>query len=135
MTTLLIIDDSRLQRLAIKAIFEPYDVTSAEAGDGEEGLAVAASVKPDLVLLDYNMPVLDGIGFLERLRKDASLAATPVIMLSANTTPALLTAAARLRVRDQLRKPIDGPTLIARVGRVIPLARRDGAAPPEGSPP
>ena len=89
-----------------------------------EGLAVVREHRPDLVLLDYNMPVLDGLGMLRELRADPEIARTNVIMLTANTAPQALAAVARLGVRDYVVKPHDGPVLLAKVARLITLIPR-----------
>jgi two-component system chemotaxis response regulator CheY len=122
---LLVIDDSSLQRRAIATLLQPYDCQIEEAADGAAGLQAVRTSLPDLVLLDYNMPVLDGIGFLRELRADPSIAHLAVVMLTANEAPSTLAAAARLRVRDYLLKPCDGATLIAKLSRLVPLKLRD----------
>ena len=85
--TILTVDDSKVLRLALMELFRPYDCRMLQAADGLEGLAVVREHRPDLVLLDYNMPVLDGLGMLRELRADPEIARTNVIMLTANTAP------------------------------------------------
>ena len=122
---ILVVDDSSLQRRAIATLLEPYDCQIEEAADGAAGLCAVRALPPDLVLLDYNMPVLDGLGFLRELRADPTVAQIAVVMLTANESASTLSAAARLRVRDYLLKPCDGATLIAKLSRLVPLKRRD----------
>ena len=63
-TKILSIDDSRTIRLIIGRTLKPYDCELHEAANGEEGLAVAAREKPDLIVLDITMPVMDGVEML-----------------------------------------------------------------------
>ena len=125
--TILTVDDSKVLRLALTELFRPYDCRMLQAADGLEGLAVVREHRPDLVLLDYNMPVLDGPGMLRELRADPEIARTNVIMLTANTAPQALAAVARLGVRDYVVKPHDGPVLLAKVARLITLIPRECA--------
>ena len=121
---ILSVDDSKTVRRMLARVFQPYDCTLCEAANGEEGLAVAAREKPDLIVLDYNMPVMDGITMLRRLREDAALRNTPVIMLTAETSATNMAVAARLGARDYITKPFQEDRLVAKASRVIPLLPR-----------
>lgn len=121
------VDDSTLIRRLLARLFQPFDCDWLEATNGEEGLAVATREKPDLILLDYNMPVMDGLTMLRKLREDAALKRTPVIMLTADSGPESLATVARLGVRDYVTKPFRDDQLLAKVGRVIPLIPRVGS--------
>ncbi len=81
-TKVCIIDDADDIReiYSVKFLTEDYDVVSAK--DGEEGLRVVRSEKPDVILLDLQMPVKDGFAVLEELRDDAELRRIPVLILS-----------------------------------------------------
>ena len=61
-----IVDDSKAVRKVLAEI-RPFDCELCEAANGEEGLAVAAREMPDLIILDYNMPGMDGVSMLQRL--------------------------------------------------------------------
>lgn len=125
MTPLILsVDDSATVRSLLSRLFRPFECELCEASNGEEGLAVAAQRRPDLILLDYNMPVLDGIAMLRRLREDPVLKRTPVIMLTAESGPASMATVARLGVRDYVTKPFRDEQLLAKVGRIIPLVPR-----------
>src|SRR5580698_11419907 len=121
---ILTVDDSKTIRLIVTRAFKPYDCTVLEADNGVVGLAVASREKPDVILLDYTMPVMDGFEVLARLRSDPDLKATPVIMLTAEAGRETVVTIAKLGVRDYLIKPFKGELLIERVGRVVPLNTR-----------
>jgi two-component system cell cycle response regulator len=121
---ILSIDDSKTIRLLLARLFRPFACEWREAANGEEGLAVATREKPDLIILDHNMPVMDGITMLRRMRENSGLKRTPVIMLSAESGLESLAAVARLGVRDYVTKPFREEELLAKVGRIIPLIPR-----------
>ena len=122
--TILTVDDSKTIRLLLARILRPFAVEVCEACNGEEGLAVAAVKGPQLIILDYNMPVMDGLTMLSRLREDAALKATPVIMLTAESGSAIISAVARLGARDYIVKPFEERALLAKIGKVLPLVSR-----------
>ena len=78
----LVIEDSRMLRVAMERSLSKagYEVTAV--GDGQEGLDLAHSVQPDLILLDMMLPTLEGTGVLRQLRKDPATKLIPVIVLS-----------------------------------------------------
>jgi two-component system cell cycle response regulator len=121
---ILSIDDSKTIRLVLARLFRPFVCELREAANGEEGLAIATQEKPDLVILDHNMPVMDGITMLRRMREDPGLKRTPVIMLTAESGLESLATLARLGVRDYLTKPFREEELLAKAGRIIPLTPR-----------
>ena len=121
---ILSIDDSKTIRLLLARLFRPFDCELMEAANGEEGLAVASRENPDLIILDYNMPVMDGIAMLRKMREDPGLKRTPVIMLTADSGLQSLAKVARLGVRDYVIKPFREEVLLGKVGRIIPLIPR-----------
>ena len=125
---ILTIDDSRTIRLIVAKAFKPFDCMVLEAENGIVGLAVASREKPDIILLDYTMPVMDGFEVLARLRADPDLKATPVIMLTAEAGRETVIKIAQLGVRDYLIKPFKGEVLVERVGRVLDLKTQNAVA-------
>lgn len=120
-TKILTVDDSKSVRIIVARAFKPFDCVVLEASNGAEGLEVAAREKPDLILLDYTMPVMDGLETVTKLREDPDLKTTPVIMLTAEASREVITKMASLGVRDYLVKPFKEPILLEQVGRVVPL--------------
>ena len=114
---LVIDDESKIRRFVCQSLErEGFDVASA--GDGEEALEVfeALSEKPDLVIVDYMMPEMDGLDFLEEFRKSAS---TPVIFLSARSETSVKTKALEAGADDYVVKPFSVEELTARVKAVL----------------
>lgn len=122
------VDDSKTIRLIVKRSFAPYDCIVCEATNGEEGLAAAASEKPDLIILDITMPVMDGVTMLIKLKENPELKSIPVIMLTAESGRENVAHIAKLGVRDYLVKPFKDEHLIEKVKRVIPLQAKAPAA-------
>ena len=65
----LVVDDSSVIRKVARRILEGFDFKITEAEDGQKALAICTDAMPDAVLLDWNMPVMDGFDFLKELRK------------------------------------------------------------------
>jgi two-component system cell cycle response regulator len=127
-TKILTVDDSQTVRLVLLKAFRPYDCTVFEAVNGQEGLAIAAAEKPDLIILDLCMPVMDGVAMLTKLRADPELKATPVIMLTAESDRENVFHVTKLGVRDYILKPFREEHLLERVGKIIPLRKKEAVA-------
>ena len=82
---ILTIDDSATMRMLIKKTLQPDGYTILEADNGQSGLNVAAADKIDLFFVDVNMPVMDGLECVSRLKKDAQYANTPIVFLTTVT--------------------------------------------------
>ena len=124
---ILTIDDSKTVRIIIRNTFKRFDCEIIEAANGAEGLQ-KIGVKPDLVLLDITMPVMDGVAMLEKLQADPELKNIPVLMLTAEGQKAMADRAAALGSRGYLTKPFTGDALIEHVSRIVPLQERTVAA-------
>lgn len=122
---ILSVDDSRTIRLIVARAFRPYDCQVCEASNGEEGLAAAAREKPDLILLDVTMPVMDGVAMLTKLKEDPALRPIPVVMLTAESGRDNVLHIARLGVRDYLVKPFKEQQLLEKAARIVILQKKD----------
>lgn len=118
---ILTVDDSKTVRIIVRKAFKSYDCDILEAGNGVEGLAVAAKELPDLILLDVTMPVMDGVEMLTKLKSDPALKAIPVMMLTAEGGRDHVLKIAKIGVRDYLVKPFKEDVLIEKSGRIIDL--------------
>lgn len=104
---LLLVDDCPEDRVAYRRFLSdraavPWVFT--EADSGEEGLALCAAQPPDCVLLDYRLPDLDGIEFLDRLRGQQDRRDIPVIMITGNASDSLASQALQSGAKQFLRK-------------------------------
>lgn len=122
---MLIVDDDRELAEALVEVLAAEGHEPAIARDGREGLKNVYERDPDLILLDVEMPILDGPGMLRRLdRRPGSI---PVVLVSG--LPRLASLAADLGIRHVLRKPFTSESLL----RVVQEALRGGSDPPGNS--
>jgi two-component system, cell cycle response regulator len=125
---ILSVDDSRMIHTLINKGFAPYDVQMVFASNGAEGLEAAARERPDVILLDVTMPVMDGVECLSKLKADPALKDIPVIMLTAEAGKENVLKIAKMGVRDYIVKPFTESAVIDRVSRIVDLKPK-GAAP------
>lgn len=124
---ILTVDDSKTVRIIIRNAFKRYDCEIIEASHGVEGLE-KAKTKPDLVLLDITMPIMDGIEMLEKLRANPITSEIPVIMLTAEGQKATAEHAMALGSRGYLMKPFTNDTLVQHVSKIVTLTEKPVAA-------
>jgi DNA-binding response OmpR family regulator len=110
--TVLVADDDAdiLRLIELNLRLEGFEVVTAR--DGPDALAKTIAVRPDLVVLDVLMPGIDGYTICARIRANASLAAVPVLIVSANYASADLEAARRVGADDFLVKPFHPAMLL-----------------------
>ena len=113
--TVLIVDDNDRNVKICREILEYEGIVVIPAENGEAGLHMASSEKPDVILLDIMMPVMDGFEMLERLKADLDLEDIPVLMLTAKREINDIVKALEMGANDYLRKPFVGEELLARV--------------------
>jgi len=118
---ILSVDDSKTIRLIISRAFKPYDCQVLEAANGLEGMATATREKPDVIILDVTMPIMDGMEMLGMLRANHELRNIPVVMLTAEAGRETVLKIAKMGVRDYLIKPFKEEQIIERVSRIVPL--------------
>ncbi|MEY8689955.1 MAG: response regulator transcription factor [Leptothrix sp. (in: b-proteobacteria)] len=128
MSTILTIEDQADIRRLIRMTLEFKGFEVLEAGDGLQGLALARSAKPDLILLDVMMPGTDGLTVGRTLAADPELSQIPVVMLSALGQPADIAAGMQTGVSGYLVKPFSPWELLALVARLIEEHRQRLAA-------
>jgi two-component system chemotaxis sensor kinase CheA len=119
---ILIIEDNRDSRDILSKLLRMsgYDVTSAS--DGETGYEAAASQLPDLIITGINMPRLDGIQFVKRVRADRLLAQTPVLVVTA-VGPTAAREAIEAGANASAQKPFDFDKFLAVVKDLIAGSR------------
>ena len=102
-------------RRVMRRFLEATGYTIFEAGDGEEALRLAASERPDVILLDRQIPRIDGYGVLASLQNDPDLGEVPVVLVTSHGEPAEVADGLRRGAHDYLRKPFEQQELVARV--------------------
>src|SRR6266498_3225302 len=116
---ILIVDDTpaNVHILQTRLAAHGYDIVTAT--DGEAALAAVRDAGPDLILLDVMMPKMDGFEVCRRLRADASLPFTPIILVTAKTDPKDIVAGLEAGGDEYLTKPVDQAALVARVKSML----------------
>lgn len=119
---LLLVDDESLNLLLYSKMLKDFDFELFTANNGKECIEKAGEIKPNLILLDWNMPIMDGIEALEILKKTDELKEIPVIMITGvMSSPENLSLAMSLGASDFIRKPFDKLELTARVKNILLL--------------
>jgi CheY-like chemotaxis protein len=110
---ILSIDDSRIVHMVVTKTLKPLDVEVITAVNGQEGIEKAEAKKPDLIILDSAMPVMDGWEALAALKANPVTKEIPVIMLSAEFGQGEAERARQLGAIDFISKPFTGDALIS----------------------
>lgn len=111
MKTCLVVDDSKVIRKVARHILETLDFAVDEAEDGREALSRCQVQMPDVILLDWNMPVMGGIEFLRTLRQQDSAAQPKVVFCTTENDMAHIRAALDAGADEYVMKPFDRETL------------------------
>lgn len=125
----LIVEDNPINRELVDYLLRSFGFDTLRAVDGSIGLDVAARERPDLVLCDIQMPVVDGLEFARRLRADPLLRDTPLVAVTAF---AMVGDSDRILAQGfdaYVAKPIEPTELLAVVDSLLPAALRSRAAP------
>ncbi len=127
---ILVVDDDTSVRAICREILSQAGYAVRDVGSADTALTEARRFRPDLILLDVMMPVLDGFTTAQRLRADAATGLTPIIFLSAKGETADKVRAFRSGAEDYVVKPFDAAELVARVGKALARQARElGASP------
>ena len=118
MARILLIDDSKIMCLTLKALLENRGhKIVGEAGDGLAGYDKYFELKPDIVITDLTMPILNGIATIKKIREEDSNA--KIILLTSNTNDEKLSEAVKAGVAEILFKPVDENQLMKAVDHII----------------
>ncbi len=118
---ILVVDDQPANLRAVSALLTRHGYAVVTADSGEKALAIAAEVRPDLMLLDMMMPGMDGFALLQEIKQDAQLRRVPVVFLTAAQERELLVRAFDAGAVDYVTKPFMPEELIARVSAHVGL--------------
>lgn len=116
------IDDSKMVHMIVTRALKPLDITVSSAVNGQEGIQKAEAEKPDLILLDVTMPVMDGIETLVKLKENPSTREIPVVMLSADGGKESIDRATQLGALRFISKPFTTDGLVGALNEVVALS-------------
>ncbi len=118
MRSCLVVDDSRVIRKVARRILEDLEFKIEEAADGMEALTACRGQMPDMVLLDWNMPVMNGLDFLKALRQEPGGDKPVVIFCTTENDLDHITQALENGANEYIMKPFDGDIIEAKLAEV-----------------
>jgi two-component system, cell cycle response regulator DivK len=120
MAKILIVEDNEMNRDMLSRRLERRGFAIVMAVDGQQGVDMARSEKPDLILMDMSLPVMDGWTATQTIKADAELAGIPVIALTAHAMAGDREKAMGAGCDDYDTKPIELPRLLEKIGKFLP---------------
>ena len=118
MKSCLVVDDSKVVRMVARRILEDLDFEVEEAEDGQKALDACKRQMPDVILLDWNMPVMNGIEFLKELRASSGGAAPIVVFCTTENDMANIQEAIAAGANEYIMKPFDSEIIQAKFDQV-----------------
>jgi len=116
--TCLVVDDSRVVRKVARRILEAGGFAVTEAEDGSKALEACHAALPDCVLLDWNMPVMNGLEFLKALRAEYGPDHPPVLFCTTETDMGFIEQAIQHGAQEFIMKPFDAEILMGKFAQV-----------------
>jgi len=123
MSTILIVEDNAKNMKLVRDLLQHHGHATLEAETGEAGLRLALQRRPDLVLMDIQLPDIDGATVLARIREDRSLDAMPVLAVSASVMPEEQQRVVRSGFDGFIAKPISIKPFLAAVNKALSEGR------------
>jgi len=120
MPKILIVEDNEMNRDMLSRRLERKGFTIIMAVDGQQGVDMARSERPDLVLMDMSLPVMDGWTATRTIKEDSELQTIPVIALTAHAMEGDREKAMAAGCDDYDTKPIELPRLLEKIGKFLP---------------
>ncbi len=119
MRQVLVVDDKASSRELVRTLLETAGYAVSEAANGREAVDIARETAPDLILLDLQMPVLDGFGALHEIRADPRFAKLPIVALTASAMQGDREKAIAAGFTGYVSKPVRLATLRAELDRLL----------------
>jgi CheY-like chemotaxis protein len=113
----LVIEDNEQNLYLVRFILERSGYEVFAAMDGESGIDMAASLRPDLILLDIQLPVMDGHAVARNLRRNPDLVRTPIVAVTSYAMPGDREKVMEAGCNGYIEKPIDPDTFVAKIER------------------
>jgi two-component system, chemotaxis family, chemotaxis protein CheY len=126
MKTCLIVDDSRVVRKVIRRIVEECDFSCSEAENGQKALDECEKALPDAILLNWNMPVMNGIQFLEKLRGMKNGKNPKVIFCTTENSVEKIRQAINAGADEYIMKPFDSEIIMSKLVQAGLIEQRRG---------
>ena len=115
----LVTDDEPITRMLVKLLLEREQFEVLEAANGRDAVEIAIRERPDLLMIDLNMPEMDGYEAIARVRREMSLATMPILVLTSEEGPGVERRVLELGADDYIIKPFDPEVLLSRVNAVF----------------
>ncbi len=119
-TRILVVEDQPDNRQIIRDTLSATDYEVAEAEDGEEALAAVAKQRPDLILMDIQLPILDGYEATRRIKADPALRSIPIIAVTSYALSGEAEKAREAGCDDYVPKPYSPRELLAKIRQYLP---------------
>ena len=126
--TCLIVDDSKMIRRVASRILRELKFDALEAGDGREAMEICKTAMPDAILLDWNMPVMDGLSFLKALRKTEAGKKPVIVFCTAERDVLKIAEALDAGADEYIMKPFDSDILGSKFSEVGLISQLNQAA-------
>ena len=118
--TILYVEDNEMNRKIVRDLLKRTTYTLIEAFDGEAGVAKALEAKPDLILMDIQLPKISGMDAMRQIRADASMAATPIVAITSFALSGDDQKAKAAGATAYLAKPYSPLELLGLIRKLLP---------------
>jgi len=125
--TILVIEDNEKNAYFVTFILENLGYQEIQARDGEAGIALALQVKPDLILLDIQLPVLDGYAVARELTRDKELHSIPIVAVTSYAMHGDRERVLQAGCVGYIEKPINPATFVAEIEQYLPAGKRSNS--------
>ncbi|RPH47163.1 MAG: response regulator [Desulfobacteraceae bacterium] len=118
---ILVIEDNEQNLYLVRYILEKENYEVFAAPDGKSGIETATSLKPDLILLDIQLPVMDGYAVARNLRRNPDLADIPIVAVTSHAMSGDREKTMEAGCNGYIEKPIDPDTFVAKIEQHLPV--------------